>query len=520
MKSFSAFILDPLVALNEQNLAEDSLSAQYPSLPSYLCMPSVSEPEKEFDVLLRSKPKDEEVASWRMLLVRRCQRMVIKDCKDAVSLAESAKNNEVSLCKDLTKDDSWPTETTTRKFKGSLAREKRALKRKGSEESEINIGAISPRKKQRSDIQTALSTSCSHLFHWVDKAVATIDKILIVAGEFIDRAQFLDILQNIEDWIIHIVDGNHTLRKEAWRSTADMNGHDLHMSDAHLPSTSALPETFPTASQPVPEINPALAIARNPYSNSEARQLIATYNAPLIITHSMTQWPAMSRWKSPAYWYRKTVGGRRVIPIELGHKYTDEKWSIEFMTFDQFLQHHMLRRAHVHEQAEITMAYLAQHDIFAQIPSLQRDITIPDECYTPIPKSYIDPPHLLNSASQRPGDDVEKNIWMGPAGTISPLHYDPYHNVLCQVVGTKYIRLYAPDQTPSLYPHKEGLMQNTSQVDVEASQRYLDSKFPMFKRAKYVEGYLRAGEMLWLPKGWWHYVRSVEAGISLSFWWS
>ncbi len=100
----------------------------------------------------------------------------------------------------------------------------------------------------------------------------------------------------------------------------------------------------------------------------------------------------------------------------------------------------------------------------------------------------------------------------GPAGTITPCHHDPYDNFLCQVVGSKYIRLYHPSNSPHLYPFTEGKMTNTSQVDVMDPDY---AKFPNIAKAEYTECVLNAGEMLYIPPRHWHYVQS----LSISFRW-
>ena len=65
-------------------------------------------------------------------------------------------------------------------------------------------------------------------------------------------------------------------------------------------------------------------------------------------------------------------------------------------------------------------------------------------------------------------EEVIENIWMGPGGTKSPLHNDPYENIFAQVVGYKYFRLFPPKMTEMVYPRGiEGGIQmgNTSQVN-------------------------------------------------------
>jgi [histone H3]-dimethyl/trimethyl-L-lysine36 demethylase len=143
--------------------------------------------------------------------------------------------------------------------------------------------------------------------------------------------------------------------------------------------------------------------------------------------------------------------------------------------------------------------YLAQHALFDQIPALRNDILVPEYC------------------ALGDGEVSSTNAWFGPRGTVSPLHYDPQHNLLAQVVGAKYVRLYHPRYSKELCPYQEGLTTNTSQVD-------LDHPGPEQRGAlrgvPFEECVLGAGQMLYIPPGWWHYVKALSTSFSVSFWWS
>ena len=113
------------------------------------------------------------------------------------------------------------------------------------------------------------------------------------------------------------------------------------------------------------------------------------------------------------------------------------------------------------------------------------------------------------------GTPCAVNAWFGPVNTVSPAHTDPHHNLLCQVVGVKRVRLFSPDQTPRMYPH-EGKMSNTSQVDVINPDR---DKFPLFTDVEFIEATLSPGDALYIPPGWWHHVVAKTTSFSVSYWW-
>ena len=469
-----------------------------------------NEPEEAFQRALHERPKDEEAEGWQALLVSSCIETVTRSCEDIISndgVSRKSRENELS-----TPNDEYPSSALNA---GGNSRTKNGLvtligrKRSDSEISDRENGV---RKRRRLDLPPMTSLDYEPLLSWVDEAVAALDKVLIIAGDFDQRDGFLDILQRIEVWITN--QHARLITSSGYRQRLPTS--DCKFSSSLHGSRHSSFSTFPSVSLLLDRIVLAATIPRMSCHDPKARGSMASYRYPLILTGNMTAWPAMTKWKSPEYWFKATIGGRRIVPVEIGHKYTDEDWCMEMMAFGKFLQDYMLRR----DEQSGGIGYLAQHDIFSQIPALQADIQIPDECYIPTGKDYTVPssigePSLVDLSTS----EVQKNIWMGPTGTVSPLHYDPYHNILCQVTGKKYIRLYAPQETPKLYPHAVGLMHNTSKVDVEAAGDTLKREYPLFSEAKYLEVYLCAGEMLWLPKEWWHYVRSVETGISVSFWW-
>ena len=101
-------------------------------------------------------------------------------------------------------------------------------------------------------------------------------------------------------------------------------------------------------------------------------------------------------------------------------------------------------------------------------------------------------------------------LWLGPKGTVTPLHHDVVNVLFVQLVGRKRFLIAPPDHTPLVY-NRRGVFGDVDPEQVDYEQ------FPRFRDARMREVWMSPGDALFLPVGWWHHVRSMDTSISVSF---
>jgi hypothetical protein len=104
------------------------------------------------------------------------------------------------------------------------------------------------------------------------------------------------------------------------------------------------------------------------------------------------------------------------------------------------------------------------------------------------------------------------NVWLG-GRTRSGLHYDTADNFLIQIFGVKHATLIAPSYGRSLSLMPDNPSKSTLSPDeIEA---------PAVGRLSSIHRWqttLNPGDALYIPRGWWHYLASVDQSISLNVW--
>lgn len=106
-------------------------------------------------------------------------------------------------------------------------------------------------------------------------------------------------------------------------------------------------------------------------------------------------------------------------------------------------------------------------------------------------------------------------FWLGPAGTVTPLHCDYDDNLFAQVWGSKRIFLAPPHHDAYLYPKEANAILSGSPFDPEAPDF---ERYPLARQASLVACTVARGEMLYVPAGWYHQVRALTFSLSSNRW--
>ncbi|CAF4207556.1 unnamed protein product [Adineta steineri] len=108
----------------------------------------------------------------------------------------------------------------------------------------------------------------------------------------------------------------------------------------------------------------------------------------------------------------------------------------------------------------------------------------------------------------------ESTLWIGSQGSHTPCHYDTYGiNFVAQIVGRKRWLLFPPDSAIS---------QLQTRIPYEESSVYLDIEPMVLDKFHNIDVYditLEPGDVLFVPKHWWHFVSSIDSiTISVNSW--
>jgi [protein]-arginine 3-hydroxylase / protease len=240
-----------------------------------------------------------------------------------------------------------------------------------------------------------------------------------------------------------------------------------------------------------------------PLSADQFQSLVAAQR-PVLFHGAAEDWPCTRRWTN-AYLLER-IGDRTItvtrsktplfrVDPERGHYAPEE---MESMLFSDFLTRICA------SSTDGPCYYLHKHSVNSHLPELLSDVVVPEQ--------IKDAPMLLTS------------LWMGPRGSITPIHHDFSDNFFVQARGRKRVVLYPPTPDRAFYrlPFRAHNGRSSWHISRVGSLDHVDrSTFPLFEEAKPQEFIVGPGDLLYIPTFWWHEVHSLDSpSMSLSYWWS
>jgi LPS sulfotransferase NodH len=213
-------------------------------------------------------------------------------------------------------------------------------------------------------------------------------------------------------------------------------------------------------------------------------------NRPVVITGALGKWRALTRWTPD---YLKSVLGRAYVEVMTNRESDPDyeaNWQAhrEVMAFSEY----------------VDMVYGGRetndYHMVARNRLLDREAAQPlYDDFTPLPP-YLDASTVHGRAF----------FWFGPAGTVTPFHYDACNVLACQVAGRKRFRL-----VPATQWHR--VVDDDEFVAAPSLSPQWPEGFGRPARPTVLDVTLVPGEILFLPVGWSRLVGACTPSITLTF---
>jgi hypothetical protein len=280
--------------------------------------------------------------------------------------------------------------------------------------------------------------------------------------------------------------------REAARAIAEVNSSPLFQAGLRVADKLRKLESLLAIYEELSHLTPLAQAVEVRRSISWAEFLCNYYelNQPVILSRIMRNWKATALW-DPAY--LRNLCGDELVEVMSGRN-SDPHYEMNLSSHKKLLPFSQYVDL-VLTSGETNDFYMTANNHFFETSAGQKlleDISVFPE--------YLDPDRLQGHAF----------LWFGPAGTVTPLHHDTSNILFAQVHGRKNFTLISPNQTPLVY-NEIGVFS-----EVDCGEPNFD-KYPAFQKVHKREVILAPGQVLFIPVGWWHYVRALDVSISVSF---
>ena len=221
------------------------------------------------------------------------------------------------------------------------------------------------------------------------------------------------------------------------------------------------------------------------YKNIEKRNSLDLSNKdePYLVENYANKWVASKKW---TFKYLKNIKGSNLKVNTVRGNTASNEGKIISIKFKNYISQISSNK---------TKNYLTTFYLFKKFPELIKDI---DYEYIKSNSIFC---HVLS--------------WIGPKNSITGFHCDWSENINVQVKGKKIFYLVSPKFNKYMYINdKFERISTTSHIDLK---KIKSNKFNFFKKAKVIKVKLKKGDLIYIPRGWWHYVKSLEPSIGVSF---